>query len=174
MQRLLQCFGLGDSYARMGYGPFESKAETTISKHARGMLARKEAEALRKEAAEKATARLDVKRTLKKASRRGYGVYSARVVYLSEDERSLVYAKPGAQEVEKSLPFAQMEPPEVSGAVVTISMRNQAKATSVYKFSAATDAEAKVWAHALKTFLPPIGARKASFSAPAQATAPAA
>lgn len=167
MLRFLQCIGLGPSA--------ESMAGTTISRHARGMFARKQAGALRKAAADRVTARLDIRRTLKKASRRGYGVYTTRLVSLSADESSLVYAKPGAGETEKTLPFAQMEPPTVAGCIVTISMRNQAKATSIYKFQAASEAEAKVWGHAVSVFVPVVTpVRKVSSAISSEVTAPAA
>lgn len=169
MLRLLQCLGLNLTASALERG-----AGRTISRHARGMLARKEADALRKASADRVSARLDIRRTLKKASRRGYGLFSARAVYLSKDEKSLVYAKPGAQNVEKTLPFAQMEPPSVAGCVVTVSMRNQAKATSTYRFQAATEAEAKVWAHAVNVFVPAVAVRKLPSSVSAGLTAPAA
>jgi hypothetical protein len=164
MMRFLTCIGLRDSVGQMmREWSYKDAAETTISKHARGMLARKELEARRRQSADRVAARQDIRRTLKKASRRGYGIYSTRIVYLSQDESSLVYAKVGTHDVEKTLPFAQMERPALAGSVVTLTMRNQAKATATYKFQAATDAEAKVWARAVEVFIPArYGAHKAA------------
>jgi hypothetical protein len=162
----LDCIGLGDSAPRCFGGAYETSAATTISKHARASLARREAEALRKNQADRLTARVDVRRTLKKQSRQLPYIYATRLVYLTADESSLVYAKTGPADVEKTLPFAQMELPFVFGSVVTLTMRNQAKATAVYKFQAATEAEAKVWAHALTIFLPPSTMLRAKSAAP--------
>ncbi|KAJ1629927.1 hypothetical protein T492DRAFT_1007855 [Pavlovales sp. CCMP2436] len=154
MLSFLTCIGL-DAAPRCLGGAYETDAATVIGKHARASLARREAEALRKNQAERLTARVDIRRTLKKQSRQLTALYSTRLVYLTADESSLVYAKTGQADVEKTLPFAQMEPPAVSGSLITLTMRNQAPATAVIKFQAATEAEAKVWAHAITIFLPP-------------------
>lgn len=103
---------------------------------------------------ERADAKEVIQRSVKKASRKGVGFFYTRDVYVTEDESALAYAKANANAVEKTLPFAQMNAPVAKGQLVTISMRNQAEATAMYKFQLTTDDEATAWAEALTKFLP--------------------
>lgn len=116
----------------------------------------KDAEELRREeeaAAAREAAKAALNTQLRKESRRGIGLLSVRHVYISDDSTALIYTKPGAKAAEKSLPFATMEAPVVDGVTVSVTMRDQPKATSTYKFSAANERAAREWADALALFV---------------------
>mmetsp|Transcript_2575 Transcript_2575/g.7576 ORF Transcript_2575/g.7576 Transcript_2575/m.7576 type:complete len:189 (-) Transcript_2575:317-883(-) len=155
MFRVLQCTGLGNdsSDSAFSFSRYFGGG-SSVSKYWTAHVMREEEEARVRAIAERTAAKAELDCTLKKISRRGIGLSSTRHVYVTEDEAAIAYAKLAKDTVEKLLPFAEMDAPDVHGPVVTVTMRNQATSTAAYKFQFASEDDAIQWAEALLVFLP--------------------
>mmetsp|Transcript_14432 Transcript_14432/g.42424 ORF Transcript_14432/g.42424 Transcript_14432/m.42424 type:complete len:145 (-) Transcript_14432:208-642(-) len=132
------------------FGSKDDKAATMIGKHARGRLARQRVDARK-------VLKTEVNYGIKKASRTYPGIYQGKSLFISGDDESLNYHKPGTKfSNAKVLMFSEVTAITNRGSLVNVQMRSG----QVYTFKTRSPDGAVRVRNALATFLDPSVATK--------------